>query len=238
MRFLIYFQVMIVLGIALSIQGSIVAAEKWTSADGYLSVEIPDGTEFRQVENPPQPFIVLWVNQTESCKLGVMSIAYANGTPLSQNSVESGLAEEIGGVVERLPTKKFGHKSLWAMVAKKDDGLSLYQTVTVVPGKIYKSMGLATDSKMADVAFQFIDTTAVNDPVKEKIDALREQVRQAGKSAANASAASRNLDGVKVIDSNQQTLTTQFLSKAIGGISTVVAIISAILWFTRRNKKR
>ena len=70
------------------------------------------------------------------------------------------------------------------------------------------------------------------------IDAIREQVRQAGKSDANASAVSRNFDDVKVIDSNQQISTTQFLSKAIGRISAVVAVISAILWFTRHNMKR
>lgn len=70
------------------------------------------------------------------------------------------------------------------------------------------------------------------------IDAIREQVRKAGKSAANASAVGRNLDDVKVIDSNQQISTTQVLSKAIGGISAVVAVISAILWFTRRNTRR
>ena len=238
MRFLICLQATVVLGIASALTCSLPAAEKWTSADGYLSVEIPDNTEFRQVENPPEPFIVLWVNKAESCKLGVMSIANANGTPLSQKSVESGLAEEIGGVVERLPTKKFGHKSLWAMVAKKDDNLSLSQTVTVVPGKIYKSMGLATDSKMADVAFKFIDTTSVSDPVKDKVDAMREQVRQAANSAKNAPAVSRNPQNVKVMDSNQQISNTQFLSKAIGGVSTVVAIISAILWFARRNMKR
>jgi hypothetical protein len=110
--------------------------------------------------------------------------------------------------------------------------------VTVVPGKIYKSMGLATDSKMADVAFKFIDTTSVSDPVKDKVDAMREQVRQAANSAKNAPAVSRNPQNVKVMDSNQQISNTQFLSKAIGGVSTVVAIISAILWFARRNMKR
>lgn len=237
MRFLTYLQSISVLFIVLGMNTTIAAVEKWTSADGFFSVEVPDATEFHQVENPPEPFVVLWINNTESCKLGVLSIAHPSGKPLSQASVESGLAEEIGAPVERLPTKKFGNKSLWTMVAKKDDNVSLYQSLTIVPGKIYKSMGLATDAKMAETAFKFVDTTTVDDPIKKKVDALREQVLQKRNSSADRPTNPPS-QKAKVTDSNAQTSPIQLLSKAMGGIGVLVAMIAAILWIKRRNRKK
>src|SRR5436189_6052688 len=91
---------------ALCITAAIVAparGEEWTAPDGAISVAAPDAARFVRLDEPPAPFLALWVSQDETLRLGVMKM----GTPplgkLNRAAAEAGLAEEVAAHVGEDP---------------------------------------------------------------------------------------------------------------------------------------
>src|SRR5688500_12008969 len=72
---------------------------EWTSPAGVLAVTAPDSQRFDRVEQPPEPFLVLWVSKDESIRLGVIRMPIPAQASLTRQGVEEGFAEEIRGTI-------------------------------------------------------------------------------------------------------------------------------------------
>ena len=142
-------------------------AQTWTTPDGFLSITPPDSTAFQAIPTPPAPFIGLWVSNDESMRFGVMKMQIPPTIKPTQSAVEEGLAEEIGGEVKRLPSRKVSGHEVWTMTAK-GPSVDITQALVGHDGTFYKVMaatvGGAVDNESVN---RFISSLAI----AEQLDA-------------------------------------------------------------------
>ena len=126
----------------------------WASPDGAIVVATPDPAKFRFVDNPPEPFLALWISNDETLRLGVMKATMpANVKTLIRSSGEQGLAEEIHGTITGSSTMvKNGHE-IWLMAAKGSiQGINaqVSQALVQCNGSVYKVMAATIGNGPSD----------------------------------------------------------------------------------------
>ncbi len=137
-------------------------AQTWTSPDGFLSITPPDANDYQAMEEPPAPFVGLWVSNDETVKFGVMKTPYPPNMRLIQSSAEQGLAEEIGGTVTRLPTKTVAGYEVWKMTGK-GSAFEITQAIIRHEDTIYKLMALKLGGELDTVAVnRFLDSLSID----------------------------------------------------------------------------
>lgn len=117
------------------------AAEKWTSSDGFLSVNVPDSKRFQAVEQAP--FLALWLSDDGSTRLAVLKMEIPQDARLRQTDMEEGLAKEIRGTVTRLPTRQLSGHEVWNMSVQSPPA-EITQAVVRHDGTVYKVMTVVT----------------------------------------------------------------------------------------------
>jgi hypothetical protein len=92
------------------------AGEDWTSPDGAISVSPPDAARFVRLDDPPSPFLALWVSQDESLRLGVMKMGAPPQGKLNRAALKRAWRRSHGGS-HRHQRSTEGHE-LWLMTAQ------------------------------------------------------------------------------------------------------------------------
>ncbi len=191
---------------------TIANAQTWTSPDGFLSVTPPDATQFQAIPTPPLPFVGLWVSNDESMKFGVMKTEIPPNIKLIQSSAEEGLAEEIGGQVTRLPTKRVTGHEVWNMTAKGPSA-EITQAMVRHDGALYKLMAVTIGGNPDAASInRFIDSLSIVQPATQP---QSRPVQDIGR-------------GVDLHN----------LSKTIGGLGALLAIGLLVYLVTRGKKTR
>ncbi len=150
--------------LAILVSSGTTGAQTWTTPDGFLSVTQPDTEKFIAVDSPPEPFVGLWVSKDEATKLGVMKTVIPTNVRLIQSSVEKGLAEEFGGEVTRLSTRRVAGHELWRMKAK---GAAAEMTQAIVrhDNTVYKLMAVTIGQEPDGQTIpQFMDSLSLAQP--------------------------------------------------------------------------
>lgn len=143
-------------------------AQTWTSPDGFLSITPPDGDTFQAMPTPPSPFVGLWVSNDESMKFGVMKMTIPPTINLIQSSAEQGLAEEIGGQVTRLPTRKVSGHEVWSMTAR-GPSVEITQALVRHDGALYKVMAATVgDAGDKELVKRFIGSLSIAEQSKSQ----------------------------------------------------------------------
>lgn len=193
--------------------------DEWTSPDGVIVVTAPDAADFQRVDDPPEPFIALWLSKDETLRLGVMKIAIPSSVKLIRSSTEEGLAEEVGGTVTASSSAvKNGHE-IWTMTAKgsaQGINLQITQALAHYNGSLYKVMAAAVgDGPTDDTTINaFVNSIEITPPNLN------------GGSAPVANNDQRFNDGIDLHN----------LSKKIGGVGALL-LIGLIVWLVARRGK-
>ena len=194
-------------------------SQTWTTPDGFLSVMPPNESEFQPMPNPPAPFVGLWVSDDETMKFGVMKTQIPPNIKLIQSSAEEGLAEEIGGKVTRLPTKRMAGHEVWNMTGKASS-LEITQAMIQHDSSLYKLMAATIGSAPdADAANRFIDSLSII------------------QSSATPGKPSRRPDTQRAQDLGGG-FDLHDLSKTIGGAGALLGIGLFVYFLTRNKTKR
>lgn len=205
--------------VAIVASSGIAHVQTWTTPDGFLSVTQPNSETFTAVPSPPEPFVGLWVSNDESTSLGVMKTQIPTNIKLVQSSVEEGLAEEIGGEVTRLPTKKVAGYEVWRMKAKGTSA-EITQAMVRHDGTLYKLMAITVGQNPDEQTNnQFIDSLLLSQSARTV----------ASDTNRNPGEPNDNLGGG--IDLHN-------LSKSIGGFAAILGIGLLIYFATRGKNKR
>ena len=207
------------LAAAFSVAGTL--GDEWTSPDGVIVVTAPDAVDFQQVDDPPEPFIALWVSNDETLRLGVTKTAIPPHIKLVRSSTEEGLAEEIGGTIAASSSvAKNGHE-IWTMTAKGSTqgiNIQITQAIAQYQGNVYKVLA-------ANVGDAPIDETAINTFVK----------------SIDIKATNPNGDTARVGSDDQRSndhIDLHNLSKRIGAAGALL-LIGIIVWlFMSRGKNK
>lgn len=93
-------------------------AEKWVSPDGMVAVEVPDAEVFVRMEEPPDPFLVLWTSRDDRVYLGVRKTEIRPDTARDRPSAEKDIANETGGkIIDSSSVMKNG-REVWIITAE------------------------------------------------------------------------------------------------------------------------
>lgn len=192
-------------------------AQTWTSPDGFLTVTPPDDKKFRALPMPPPPLIGLWISEDESMRFGVVKMQIPPDVKLIQSSVEEGLAEEIGGEIERLPTVIVSGHEVWKMTATAESA-EITQATVRHKDAFYKVMAATVGSEPDSAAVtRFVDSLSIRQPSQD------------GTSEANQSKAEPGPDAARIDLHN--------VSKAIGGAGALLGIAVAIYLVARSRSQ-
>lgn len=144
------------------------SAETWTSPDLRVAVEVPDATAFRKVEPAPKPFLVLWMANDESVKLGVIELAVPPGARANRGEMVKGFGEEVGGTAKELPLTTRTGQAIWNMSAETPTH-ELLQSIFNDKQKLYKVMAVINKGADKSAAQKFIDSFNVNPPTRPDV---------------------------------------------------------------------
>jgi hypothetical protein len=143
-------------------------------------------------------------------RLGVMKTQVPANVKLIQSSAEEGLAEELGGAVNRLPTKRVSGYEVWTMTGTGELG-EVTQAMLRRGPVLYKlmaiSIGPGKDQESID---RFIDSLKLRETDAESPDAP-----------------ARDIGGGFDLHN---------LSKKIGGASLLILIVLLVYLAMRRRK--
>lgn len=192
---------------------------EWTSPDGRVTVTEPDPAEFRQVDDPPPPFLVLWISSDEMLRLGVMKAANPSPGKLVRKATEEGLAREVGGTITASSTAVNSGQELWLMTAEGSfQGMGIRLTQAIVPDEeeVYKVMSAKVGDDLGDdeATAAFMDSIQL---APSQPNPPRNAPHDAGQQESDR------------WDSHN-------LSEAIGGGAALLLIV-AVLWLVVRRGK-
>jgi hypothetical protein len=207
----------LVITIFMFVFAPIASSQTWTSPDGFLSITPPDVNQFKQMATPPSPFVGIWVSNDETMKFGVMKTQIPPKIQFIQSSVEEGLATEINGKVNRLPTKQVSGHEIWNMTAK-GESVEITQAIIRHDGSLYKLMAVTVGGKPDVVAVnRFIDSLSIVQP-------------------ASITAESSIQLGKQPVQSLGGGIDLHTLSKSIGGAAALLGIGLLVYYLTRGKK--
>lgn len=190
-----------------------------TSPDGVIVVTAPDSAHFEHINDPPAPFIALWLSKDETLRLGVTKMAIPSNVRLIRSSTEDGFAEEIDGTVTASSSVvKNGHE-IWIMTARgsaQGTPLQSTQAIAQFNGSLYKVMAAAVGDGPTDA------TT---------IDAFVNSIRIIPPPMTSGSAPMPRSD-----QGFGDGIDLHNLSKRIGGASALLLIVLVIWLVMRRGK--
>lgn len=205
--------------IVLSLFAPSLSASEWTTADGRVSVAVPQPERFAQAE-PTPPFAVIWVSHDGSVRLGVLTMTIPKGVKLVKASLEEGLVQEVNGeLIDSSVDNLSGHQ-VYRMTARgkaSEDALYVSQAVVGVEGTAYKAMAISTGSEPgADTDItRFLTSFRILIPAEQN---ARNPTPQ---------------------NSTGSELDTHELSKTLGGIGLLTLIVAIlVLWVRRRQSTR
>src|SRR5688500_6854358 len=144
-------------------------AEEWASPDGVIVVKAPDPMNFDPMDDPPAPFMALWLSKDETVRLGVMKMAIPPNVKLIRSSAEEGLTEEVGGrITASSSVVKNGHE-IWILAAEGTaQGMNLRITQALVQygPSAYKVMAVVVGMGSADNASidDFVNSIQITAP--------------------------------------------------------------------------
>lgn len=207
------------IAVPLVVSAQVMRLPTWTSPDGFLSVEIPDETRFQALPTPPPPFLVIWISNDESTKLGVMKTQIPPDRKFIQSSVENGFAKEMGGKVTRLPTKMVSGHEVWSMAGQTPSG-EITQAIVRHNDAAYKLMGMTISGNPDTAAIdRFMNSLSITQPPP----ANAQPSTQLGSVPEKGPG-----DGLDFTDSSEK----------IGGASALLLIILIIYAISRGKAKR
>ncbi len=145
------------------------AAQHWMTLDKRVTITKPDPAVFREVEPPPPPFSVLWVNDDESIKLGVLSMDAPPNAKVNFSAMKEGMQSEAPGAqVDGTEVNKSNH-SIYTLTATAKEYV-LKQKIYIEKGKAHKVMAMATADANPQAANDFINSVGFNPPEAPKLD--------------------------------------------------------------------
>jgi hypothetical protein len=195
--------------------------DEWTSADGVIEVTAPDAARFDRMDDPPEPFLALWISKDETLRLGVMKIAISAQTKLVRSSTEKGLAQEVRGTIAASSTMVRNGHEVWLMTAQGSNqgvNLQITQALANVNGSVYKVMAATVgDGPADDVAIDaFVNSIKIKPAASNPYsDSVAEGDGEPG-------------DGIDLHN----------LSKTIGGAGALLLIILVVWMVVRQGKAK
>ena len=199
--------------------GSVCLGEQWISPDGVITVEAPNSSDFERVDEPPTPFIALWISRDETLRFGVIKVDLPQSGKLIRSSVEEGMMEEVGGsITASSSTVKNGHE-IWLMSAKGSiQGTRIRITQAVAPHNThcYKVMA-------ASVGDQPVDTAQIDSFVNSINITTQNQTTESTSIAGGNPVLNPGID-------------LHELSKRIGGVSALL-LIGFLVWLVARRTR-
>jgi len=152
-------------------------------------------------------------------RFGVLKTQIPPDIKLIHSSVEEGLAEEIGGEVTRLPTKRVSGHEVWNMTAKSESA-EITQSMVRHDGALYKLMAATLGGNPDTVAVnRFMDSLSIVQPAATNAEPSRQPHRHPV----------QDLGGRGDL---------QNLSKTIGGVGALLGIGLLAYFLTRGKKNR
>lgn len=196
-------------------------AEEWTSPDGAVAVAVPSADGFVRMDDPPDPFLVLWVSNDDTLNLGVSRTEVPPGVVIDRASVEEGFAEETHGTVTNSSTAVKNAQEVWIMTA---DGtahgasLEITQAITQIGTCVYKAMAASVGTKTVDHAS--VDAFVNSFEIKQ------------------ASPVAKPTPVPHAEPKSETEIDTHNLSKWIGGGGMLLLIGLMAWWFVNRGKTK
>ncbi|HAH44883.1 MAG TPA: hypothetical protein DCM07_08485 [Planctomycetaceae bacterium] len=201
---------------------SSVSAEEWKSADGVISVTVPD--EFRFVETESQPPVsIIWVSTDETLTLMIAEVQIPPNMPLRLSSIEQGITGEMGGQILNSTSEMRQGYELFTITNQSQDftpELIMSQNIIAIKGKVYKlmAMGFGKDVRSDPDAEKFLSSL--------KIHVTRRDIPP------------QAAPGSRGALTNSETSMVDFISQKLGSIGILLLLICGIVTLILRVSKR
>jgi hypothetical protein len=203
------------------------SAAEWQSADGNISVTIPEASRFVKGEAVP-PISVVWVATDETIKLAVAEVPFRHDMKLIQSSLEGELAKLMGGrIVASSTERQLGHDIMLMTAYGEMFGTETYitQAIVAVGDKVYKVMacGLGRDTRVDPDAKAFLSSFRLlpSSQIAGSPSANRRTNAQSARTSPESDA--------KTID---------MLSGKIGGIALLLLLIATAISRSATRRKQ
>ncbi|QDU06981.1 hypothetical protein [Gimesia aquarii] len=201
---------------------SSVSAEEWKSADGVISVTVPDESRFVETESQP-PVSIIWASTDETLTLMIAEVQIPPNTPLRQSSIEQGITGEMGGQILNSTSEMRQGYELFTITNQSQDftpELIMSQNIIAINGKVYKlmAMGFGKDVRTDPDAEKFLSSLKIH-------VARRDTPPQAAPGSWGAS-------------TNSETSMVDFISQKLGSIGILLLLICGIVTLILRVSKR
>ncbi|QDT43657.1 hypothetical protein Pan241w_37590 [Gimesia alba] len=201
---------------------SSVSAEEWKSADGVISVTVPDESRFVETESQP-PASIIWTSTDETLTLMIAEVKIPPNMPLRQSSIEKGITEELGGQILHSTSEMRQGYELFTIINQSQDftpELIMTQKIVDINDKVYKlmAMGFGKDVRSDPDAEKFLSSF--------KIHVTR---RDTPPQAAPDS---------RGVSTNPETDMVDFISQKLGAIGILLLMICGIVTLVLRTSKR
>ncbi len=191
----------------------------WVSPDGAIAVAAPDPAKFKLIDNPPDPFLVLWVSKDQSLRLGVMKGTIPANIKLDRSSVEQGMAKEVNGRITSSSIKVKDGYEIWHMAARgsiQGKNGHFAQAVVQCGAGAYKVMAITVGNGPTD------DAT-----INAFLNSI--QIKLPNSNPPTAQPANSELSHEGGVDLHN-------LSKRLGGLGLLVLIV-LFVWIAIRRKR-
>ncbi|MCA9020325.1 MAG: hypothetical protein KDA74_09305 [Planctomycetaceae bacterium] len=151
-----------------------VSAEEWKSADGVISVTVPDQSRFVQTESQP-PASIIWASTDETLSLMVAEVQIPPNIPLRQSSLEEGITEELGGqILDSTSELHKGHELFTITNSSQifEPELIMTQKIIAINNKAYKlmAMGFGKDVRTDPEAVKFLSSLKLHITEQKKTE--------------------------------------------------------------------
>lgn len=205
-------------------------AEQWTSPDGVVAVTVPNAAGFLPMDDPPDPFLVLWVSTDDSVYLGVIKAEVPPGTTLDRSSAEKAVAEETKGSIIASSTVTKSGQEFWVITAESSGHgatLQITQAIAQIGTNAYKA---------------YVGLVGVEPSDRPEADAFLNSfgLKQTGPGAETEPPPLAELDSAPVPQAEPESNAkagTFSLSEWIGSMGVLLAVGLVLWWFADRGGK-
>ncbi len=202
-----------------------VSAEEWKSADGVISVIVPNQSRFVQTESEP-PVSIIWVSTDGMLTLMIAEIQIPPKMPLRQSSLEKGITKALGGkILDSTMERRKGHEIITITNYSQDFEPELFitQKVVAINDKAYKIMarGFGKDVRTDPEAGKFLSSFKIH----------------ATKQKGTRSRPNRG-SGIRAARGNVEFTPVDLISQKLGGIGFLLLIFCGIVTCISRLSKR
>jgi hypothetical protein len=146
---------------------TIASAEEWTSADGVVSVQIPNPKRFDELQTVGM--LKHWRSQDGMANLGILEDQWPRNRAVRRDLLEQEFVREVGGEFVSSSMRRVNGRDLLTVTTRvEEDGITLYFTQIMVPVglRIHRFLTISLDTN-EPAARQFLDSVKVLKPSHE-----------------------------------------------------------------------